>query len=140
MTDVSTQLVSTLKQEGFSLTKPRQLVFEALQNYEPQTMRELVARCGANLDRASLYRTIALFEQLGIVQRLQIGWKYKLELSDAFSHHHHHFSCVRCGRLIALEEDPSLEARLHELAKAANFVPQDHQLEIRGLCDNCSSL
>jgi Fur family ferric uptake transcriptional regulator len=136
MSEAIEQLEIALKAHGFSMTKPRQVVFSALQNEEPQTMHELVARC-PQTDRASIYRTVALFEQLGIVQRLQIGWKYKLELTGDFIHHHHHLSCLHCGKVIALPKDDDLEKRLHALAAAQKFEPQDHQLEIRGLCYNC---
>ena len=69
------QLMNSLKQHGQSLTKPRQVVFAALQGQEPQTMQQLVATCAGQIDRATVYRIVSLFEQLGIVQRLQIGWK-----------------------------------------------------------------
>jgi Fur family ferric uptake transcriptional regulator len=131
------QFSTTLKASKQSLTKSRLAVFGALQDKEPQTMREVVEACKGRVDRASVYRTIALFEKLGIVQRLQIGWKYKLELSDAFHHHHHHLTCLKCGRTIPLPEDRQLEARLHGLARAQNFVMQGHQLEIQGLCAGC---
>ena len=136
MSEPSEQFESTLKKRGYSLTAARRTVFDALQGEEPLTMHELVGRC-KDIDRASIYRTIALFERLGIVQRLQMGWKYKLELTDSFVHHHHHLSCVNCGKIIALPEDDVLEARLHTLAAAKRFQPQDHQLEIRGLCVDC---
>jgi Fur family transcriptional regulator, ferric uptake regulator len=131
------QFKMTLKQHGQSLTSSRQLVFAALQDKEPQTMHEIVASCHDQVDRASVYRTIALFERLGIVQRLQIGWKYKLELSDAFHHHHHHLTCLRCGQIIPLPEDQQLEHRMRQLAAEAHFQTQDHQMEIRGLCQDC---
>jgi Fur family ferric uptake transcriptional regulator len=137
MADSITQLGITLKKQGFSLTKPRQVVFEVLQHHEPQTMPELVAACGGKINRASIYRTIALFERLGIAQRLQMGWKYKLELTDLFAHHHHHLTCNRCSKIIPLNEDAVLEARLRTLARAQDFAPTDHQLEIRGLCADC---
>ena len=133
------QLREQLKIHNHSLTAPRRAVFDALQGQEPQTMHEVVARC-PGIDRASVYRTIALFEHLGIVQRLQIGWKYKLELTGAFAHHHHHLSCNKCGRIIPLPEDSVLEKRLSLLAGSQNFQPQDHQLEIRGFCVDCLSL
>jgi len=136
MVEILTTLRQTLKRQGYSLTSSRQKVFEALEHHEPQTMHELIVACPA-IDRASVYRTIALFEKLGIIQRLQIGWKYKLELSDAFSHHHHHLSCIRCGTVVPLPEDKLLEKKLHSLAIAQGFSPQDHQLEIRGLCSAC---
>ena len=102
-------------------------------------MHDIVAGCHDKVDRASVYRTIQLFEQLGVVQRLQIGWKYKLELSDKFSTHHHHLSCVKCGSTIAIDEDAALEQRMRLLAKQHGFLPQDHQLEIRGLCESCQA-
>ncbi len=131
------QFVSTLKQHGQSLTKSRQYIFSALQGEEPQTIAEIVAVCRGRVDRASVYRTIALFERLGIVQRLQIGWKYKLELSDAFHRHHHHLTCRRCGQTIPLPEDAVLERRLADLANQYNFQMEDHQLEIQGVCETC---
>src|ERR1700733_372533 len=99
------QLKITLKAHHQSLTKSRLLIFTALEDKEPQTMHEIVAACQGQVDRASVYRTIALFERLGIVLRLQIGWKYKLELSDDFHHHHHHLTCRQCGKTIPLPED-----------------------------------
>jgi Fur family ferric uptake transcriptional regulator len=133
------QLQDKLKDNGYSLTAPRRLVFEALQGEKPRTMRELVTSCGDNIDRASIYRTTMLFEKLGITHRIQIGWKYKLELSDIFQHHHHHLACNGCGKLCVLPEDPMLERHIHALAAAHGFIPQDHQLELRGLCLACQS-
>jgi Fe2+ or Zn2+ uptake regulation protein len=137
MSDPLEQFKKAMKQHGQSLTEARLMVFEALQHQEPQSMKEVVAAC-PDIDRASVYRTIALFERLGIVKRLQIGWKYKLELSDAFHRHHHHLTCLHCGRIMPLPEDRQLEARLHTLARSQDFVMKDHQLEIQGLCSNCS--
>jgi Fe2+ or Zn2+ uptake regulation protein len=131
------QLKNTLKKHGQSLTKARAAVFKALEDKEPQTMREIVAACEGKADRASVYRAVALFEKLGIAQRLQIGWKYKLELSDAFHRHHHHLTCTNCGRTIPLPEDRQLEARLHTLSRAQGFLMKGHQLEIQGLCSQC---
>lgn len=136
MSDPAEQFRLRLRTANLSLTATRQLVFAALQDQEPQTMAELVSAC-PGINRASVYRTVSTFEELGIVQRLQIGWKYKLELTDSFAHHHHHLSCSNCGTIIALPEDDILEKRLLALARAHNFAAADHQLEIRGLCQSC---
>lgn len=129
---------ATLRRHGYSTTKARQAVFAALSGQEPQTIAQLIKAC-AGVDRASIYRTISLLEQLGIVQRLQIGWKYKLELSGDFMEHHHHLSCTGCGNVIALPEDAAIEQRLYALAASQHFTPTDHQLEIRGLCKACAA-
>jgi len=129
----------TLKSEGQSVTNARCSVFEALLHQEPLTMGELVARC-VKIDRASVYRAIALFEELGIVQRLQTGWKYKVELSGAFHHHHHHATCLLCGHTAVLSEDTTIEARLHKLAHLVKFKLERHQIELQGYCAACQEL
>ncbi len=139
MNVVELQLKNHLKKHGFSLTEPRVTVFKTLLDQEAQSMAVIVAACQPEVDRATVYRTITLFEKLGIVQRVQLGWKYKLELTDAFNQHHHHLSCLRCGRIIALSEDQTLEDRLLELARLHSFAAQDHQIEIRGLCKQCQA-
>lgn len=126
-----------LKKNGYSVTRPRLVVCELLLDQEPQSMGELAARLDGQLDRASLYRTVDLFEKLGVVQRIYIGWKYKIELSDIFTHHHHHISCLQCGKIVPLQEDEKLEALLTLLAQQQNFTAQSHQLEICGYCQNC---
>ena len=127
-----------LKKAGYSLTRPRLMVFNALLGHEPLNIRDLAAKT-QGIDRASVYRTVALFEQLGIAQRLNIGWKYKLELTDKFAEHHHHLSCSRCGRTIAMNES-ELEALITRLAAHHQFAPVSHQIEIQGLCQDCQKL
>lgn len=122
-----------------SFTAARSQVFAVLANNEPLTMPELAERCVMSIDRASVYRTIALFEKLGIVQRLQIGWKYKIELSDAFQAHHHHLTCLGCGSVTTLPEDIDIEAQLAKLASQYGYSALDHQLEIKGYCPKCEA-
>jgi len=140
MSSIYETLYRTLKEHGYSLTKPRQAVFEALVDTEPQSMAEIIEATQGLLDRASVYRIIALFERLGIVNRIQMGWKYKLELSDSFSYHHHHATCLRCGRIVTLPENNDLEQKIQILALINGFIIKDHQLEIRGLCPKCQAL
>lgn len=137
MDDSSRKLAETLKRSGNSLTKVRLTVFLALLDQEPLTTAELIKRIGSGIDRASIYRTVSLFETLGIMQRLQMGWKYRLELSDDFAAHHHHLTCTSCGVVEPIQEDDQTEEHIQRLARNANFQASSHQLEIRGLCHKC---
>jgi Fur family ferric uptake transcriptional regulator len=101
-------------------------------------MQVLVQRARGKVDRATVYRTVELFERLGIVHRLNIGWKYKIELTDVFTGHHHHFYCTNCGRMFDVPENPMLETMIETVAAKTAFSPRGHQLEIYGLCPNCS--
>jgi len=131
-------LRAILKKNGASLTKPRKIVFDLLLDQDPQSMQVLIKRSEGRLDRATIYRTIELFEELGIVRRLNIGWKYKVELSDLFVTHHHHFYCTNCGTTFNLSPGAMLEKMIDSTAAKEGFSARSHQLEIYGLCQNCS--
>jgi Fur family transcriptional regulator, ferric uptake regulator len=126
-----------LKANQCSVTKARLTVFNSLVGQEPLSMHQLVEQA-RGIDRASVYRTVELFESLGILQRLNTGWKYKLELSDKFSDHHHHLTCTQCGRTTSMNES-ELEQLITNLAATHHFKPSAHQIEIQGLCRNCSA-
>ena len=131
---------SILKSAGYSLTKPRTIIFRLLLHDEPQTMAQIIARADGLLDRVTVYRTIELFEKLGIVHRLYIGWKYKLELSDQFIDHHHHLTCLRCGSVVDIEDEQHIDGFIQQIAQQYNFELRRHQFEIEGLCADCRSL
>jgi Fur family ferric uptake transcriptional regulator len=139
MTEVEERFELKLTHARYSLTRPRRLLFEVMQKHQALSMSELTKLCVPTIDRSSLYRAVALFEKLGIVQRIHIGWKHRLELSDDFSPHHHHAICERCGKVLDTREHAELEYELAVLARHYGFTPTIHQLEIRGICGNCSA-
>lgn len=130
-------LTDTLKAAGYSLTKPRLAVFTALQAGKPRSMRELTLDLSSVINRASIYRTVELFEKLGIVVRVQSGWKYKIELSDTFLPHHHHLTCLNCGRIVSYDEPDELDNLINRIASEHGFLPKEHSMEISGLCPQC---
>lgn len=137
MSTLNNVLLKKLKDKGYSLTKPRQIVFNVLSDSrQPLTMQDLIRRTNKEIDRASVYRTIDIFDETGITERIYSGWKYKLELSDAFQEHHHHFTCTNCGRVIPMK-DEQIEKIIGDLAKTEKFKTESHQIEIQGLCAQC---
>ena len=130
-------MAATLKTHGYSVTESRKLVFTSLLDSEPQSIGELAKTLKGSIDRASIYRVLALFEALDIVERLPFGWKYKFELSDSFTNHHHHATCVRCGKVVPFEESNIIKLALKNQSEAIGFLETNHQLEVRGVCDRC---
>lgn len=126
-----------LRQSNYSVTKPRRLVFNTLLRSKPMSMNELAEACSSQADRASVYRTVALFEQLDIVTRTYNGWKYKVELSETFTGHHHHITCNRCGRVMPLRGYDELEILLKKIAADHRYLLGSHQIELFGLCAQC---
>jgi Fur family ferric uptake transcriptional regulator len=129
-------LQESLSAGGYSLTAARKALFKVLLESEPMSMKDILIKCQA-VDRASTYRNIELFEQLGIVRRLNIGWRYKLELSDQFITHHHHLSCLNCGKVIDIQDEKHIDNFIKEVTQKFDFLPRSHQFEIDGYCKDC---
>lgn len=127
-----------LKSQGFKLTPPRLAVYHYLQQHDSAAMRDVIAGLQGSHDQASVYRAVALFKQLGIVQDIIISGRRLIELTDSFDSHHHHLTCQNCGRSVSVE-DPELERRLHALATAHGITPITHQIEVSGLCFSCAA-
>ncbi|HWZ66018.1 MAG TPA: transcriptional repressor [Patescibacteria group bacterium] len=138
MTKNKSLLEKILRKNGYSVTGPRQRIFELLVGQPPQTMRALIERANGEIDRASFYRVIKLYEKLGLVRRITIGWKYKVELSDIFLEHHHHLSCISCGKVIAVKNSHTIEEAIVKLGTDNRFTLISHQLELQGRCETCT--
>lgn len=125
-----------LRNNGYSLTRQRQAIFSYLLTKNQIETKQLIADLASSIDKVSIYRSINLFESLGIIQRISNGFKYKLELSDMFTTHHHHLTCAQCGKVVNINPE-KLEKFLQTVAKENNFYPSSHQIEVQGLCAKC---
>lgn len=128
-----------ISSNGYRLTEAREDTFKLLISTDPQSVREILAKAAGKVDRVSIYRNIELFEKLGIVHRIYVGWKYKLELSDEFIAHHHHLSCLNCGKVIDIEDEKHIDEFIESVAATVGFTPRRHQFEVDGYCRDCKS-
>ncbi len=133
------QLEKVLRENGFSVTTARKQVFITLLNNEALAMRQLVELL-PNINRASIYRIISLYQSLNITNHIQIGWKYKIELSEIFTSHHHHLICDSCNVIIDIPSRSTLENELINIAEENQFALKTHQIELVGTCLKCSKL
>ena len=130
-------LKKTLQDSERSLTLPRREVFRILQVHGPLSTAELASHCQAT-DRATVYRCVTLFEELGIVNRIWHGFKSTLELSEIFTPHHHHAVCSECGKTLDLSSR-GLEEAISALAKEHGFLSLGHSVELHGYCEDCQN-
>lgn len=123
---------------GYRFTKAREATFRLLVSPEPQSIREILKRAEGTIDRVSIYRNLGLFERLGIAHRIYMGWKYKLELSDEFIAHHHHLSCLDCGKVIDIDDERYIDEFINKVSAKVGFQPRRHQFEVDGHCEKCA--
>ena len=131
------ELKNILAQADLRLTKPRMTIFNFLQaSDKPVSIVDIVKAC-PTVDKVSVYRTIALFDELRVISTIPQGWKHLYELAAPFKPHHHHLVCEQCGKSIEIHSQ-KVEALVTDLARGFHFMPAGHHFEITGLCQNCA--
>lgn len=133
---------------GCRLTLPREVVLAVLgrtsKHLSVDEVFAAVNKLYPGIGIATIYRTLDLLSQMGIVTKLEFGeGKSRYELSDSKKGHHHHLVCSGCGQIIDysdfIEKEVEFLGKLEgELAKKHNFKINSHQIHFYGLCEKCS--
>lgn len=135
---MDTELIRIFSDAKLRLTTPRITIFNALkESGSPLSTAELIKLC-PDVDKVSVYRTIALFTSLNIITTVTHGWKQSYELASPFLPHHHHMLCQKCGNVIELQS-ASIEALVKSLSQQSSFTPTSHHFEIHGICEICTN-
>jgi len=131
------QFKNHLRAKGERVTTSRLAVFRILMRHSPLAMPKLIARGQEDgIDVVTTYRTVDLFRKLALVQELGMGRNRLLELSDSYHAHHHHLTCVVCGKISDFDSE-AIETDLHRLGLELGFEIRSHQLEATGVCADC---
>ncbi|MBN1916375.1 MAG: transcriptional repressor [Verrucomicrobia bacterium] len=127
---------------GLRCTPQRQAVFEELTRLGGHVSADMLAerfrrrRGRAALSRATVYRTLALLQQCGLVREVLFTESHSHYEAVTSHEHHEHMVCTACGRAIEFD-DSDLERVLAKAARAKDFSLISHRIEIYGLCDRC---
>jgi len=140
-TDWAGHALEVLQQAGHRRGGARTAVVEALAGHDcAVTAIELddeLRRRKPAVARASVYRALEQLEELGLLRRLEVcRGTAGYERVDPAGHHHHHAICRDCGRMVPFE-DRSLEQAIGELSKSIDFDVSEHDVVLRGRCDQC---
>ena len=92
---------------------------------------------GGRVGIASVYRALDGLDELGLVQRIDLGDGIaRFEPAHAGGDHHHHLVCDDCGKVEPFE-DPSLESAIERVADGRGYVVAAHDVVLRGACEDC---
>ncbi len=127
-----------LREHGRSITRSRTVLFQYLQKSGPVSVPQFMRDNTVVADRASLYRTLILLRDLGVVEDRIINGRRLVELTDEYDSHHHHLTCSNCGVSIAITI-PEIEQALIERCREYGFEPDSHVIEASGRCEACRS-
>ena len=149
----SAELVDQLTQAGYSNTRARRAVLDALARSEEPTTPAKLLEAGRKFHPAlglvTVYRTLEILEQLGLVRKLHLDegcHSYVLSTaalrSDAQGDGHgedghaHHVICQQCHRAVEFA-GCDIEAVIASVQRETGYAVRNHWLEMFGLCPTC---
>jgi Fe2+ or Zn2+ uptake regulation protein len=137
MDAMADDLATVLHARGMRVTPQRVLLHRALRELDRHvTADELLDAVGDALPNVSLptiYATLDLLEELGMVRRVQ---RAGTTLFDPRTDSHHHLICTSCGSIEDLDSDLDT-ARLERAAARRGFEHERIEAVVHGRCARC---
>lgn len=132
---MSDTIIERCEAKGLRMTGQRRVIAETLQESEDHPdVEELFARAtkrDPNISIATVYRTVKLFEEAGILERVEFG-DGRARYEDAEREHHDHLIDVNSGKVIEFY-DPEIEALQEKIAARLGYRLKGHKLELYGV-------
>ena len=135
----NTNLMAVLEGLGYRATAPRKAIAKLLeQKYDTFTLEALSEEL-PSVGRATVFRTIKLLLQAGVVCKLATIDGSQMYSLCRVDHHHYHSVCIQCG---AVEEFKAAAVERLISAISAEFPGEviDHRVELYVVCKSCPSL
>jgi Fur family ferric uptake transcriptional regulator len=120
---------------GLKMTEQRRVISRVLSAATDHPDVEQVYRRAADIDTkisiATVYRTVRLLEDAGVIERLDFG-DGRARFEESRDEHHHHLINVQTGEVIEFNSD-ELEAVKQRIARELGFELLGHRLELYGV-------
>jgi len=115
-------------------------VLEQLSNTDEfvsaQELHQKISQSGKKLGLTTVYRALTEMVEQGMADSLSISdgeMRYRICTPE----HHHHLICRVCGKTVEFDM-PGFEELALEVAKANGFTELSHEIELFGVCRDCS--
>ncbi|MES2220544.1 MAG: Fur family transcriptional regulator [Acidobacteriota bacterium] len=137
-------LLQEAAQQGIRLTAQRRALIETIQeaksHLDAESLLQLARKRDANIDRATVYRTLDVLKRRGMIDELDLmhlnGEKHYYEVKTQKDHLH--LACFECGKIEEFTT-PTFEKLKREIADKNDFSIQVMRLEVGGLCGKCAA-
>ena len=122
-------------ERGLRITEQRRVIervlSESTDHPDVEKLHERAAAIDPGISIATVYRTVRLFEEAGILDRHDFG-DGRARYEAAPEAHHDHMIDVETGKVIEFV-DPELEALQRQIADRLGFRLVDHRMELYGV-------
>ncbi len=132
---MSDTIIDRCEAKGLRLTGQRRVIAAVLEEADDHPdVEELYARASgvdAGISLATVYRTVKLFEEAGILERLEFR-DGRARYEDAERDHHDHLIDLNSGEVIEFV-DEEIEALQEKIAAKLGYQLKGHRLELYGV-------
>lgn len=122
-------------EKGLRITEQRRIIARVLSEAEDhpdvERLHERSSAIDPGISIATVYRTVRLFEEAGILERHDFG-DGRARYEAAPEAHHDHLIDVETGNVIEFV-DPELEQLQRQIAEKLGFRLVDHRMELYGV-------
>lgn len=132
---MSQPIIARCETKGLRVTGQRRVIAQVLQDSDDHPdVEQLYARASAidaGISIATVYRTVKLFEEAGILDKLEFG-DGRARYEDAERDHHDHLIDMQSGEVIEFV-DEEIEELQERIAAKLGFELRGHRLELYGV-------
>lgn len=138
-TSIRDTIYQYLSSRGLRRTAQREAIIETVLNttehFHAEELHEMAKKIDTTVSRATVYRTIPLLVECGLLRELDLGRDVKFYDPNFVDHPtHNHLICVDCDKIIEFE-DPNIELLENCITRRLGFSPANKMVRIEGHCD-----
>ena len=135
---ISDKVFAYLQNKNARVTKHLKAIINSIASYsspvDAKTIYNELRLSGQTIDLSTIHRILDKLHSLGVIDSLYGEKANYYELSSKFLPHHHHFTCIECGKITDIDScmiDPILD-KIDDIG-----TPISHSFEIKGICNRC---
>jgi len=133
-----------LEQKKLRLTAQRQAIIETAfstdEHFTAEQLLEWSRERDKSVSRATVYRTLPLLTESGLVREMDFGKDHKFYDPNYAEHpHHNHIICQDCEKIVEFESE-KIEKLENEISHRLGFSVEAHRLQITASCEEFKKL
>jgi Fur family ferric uptake transcriptional regulator len=138
------RFVDFLAGKNLRLTAQRQAIidtaFSTQQHFTAEQLLEWSRQKDKSVSRATVYRTLPLLTESGLVREMDFGKDSKFYDPNYAEHpHHNHIICQDCEKIVEFESD-KIDKLESEISHRLGFAVKSHRLQITASCEELKKL
>ena len=128
-------ILQRCERKGLRMTSQRKIIAQVLENAadhpDVEELYKRASKIDPTISIATVYRTVKLFDEAGILDKLEFG-DGRARYEDAEREHHDHLIDINSGRVIEFM-DSDIEKLQEKIAQKLGYRLMGHKLELYGV-------